>query len=157
MKTVKRDDGFISFVILTVYVDDIIPVSNDIKMLKAEKELLCREFEMIDLEEIHFILGMSIKRNCTTTTLTISQGQYLKDLLKQFRMEECKPVSTPLESGRKFHKRTEEEEQCDKSIYMYQQAIGCLTYVSTATRPDIAAVVTLSQFMSDPSKEHWGE
>ena len=34
--------------------------------------------------------------------------------------------------------------------------MGCLTYVSTAARPDIAAaVVTLSQFMSDPSKEHW--
>ena len=34
--------------------------------------------------------------------------------------------------------------------------MGCLTYVSTTTRPDIAAaVVTLSQFMSDPSKEHW--
>ena len=36
MKTVKRDDGFIGFVISAVYVDDIIPVSNDVKMLKAE-------------------------------------------------------------------------------------------------------------------------
>ena len=34
--------------------------------------------------------------------------------------------------------------------------MGCLTNVSIATRQDIAAaVVTLSQFMSDPSKEHW--
>ena len=48
-------------------------------------------------------------------------------------------MSTPLESGKKFHKRTDEEEQCDKSIY--QQAIGSLTYVSTATRPDTAAAV----------------
>ena len=63
-------------------------------------------------------------------------------------------MSTPLESGKNFHKKTEGEERCDKSIY--QQAIGYLTYVSTATRPDIAAaVVTLSQFMTDPSKEHW--
>lgn len=63
-------------------------------------------------------------------------------------MEECNPMST--QSGKKFHKRTNEEEQCDKSIY--QQAIGCLTYVSTATRQDIAAaVVTLLQFMSDPN------
>ena len=39
---------------------------------------------------------------------------------------------------------------------MYQQAIGCFTYVSTATIPDIAAAVSiLSTFMSDPSKEHW--
>ena len=49
MKTVKREDGFISFVILTVSVYDIIPVSNDVKMLKAEEESLCEEFEMVDL------------------------------------------------------------------------------------------------------------
>lgn len=53
-------------------------------------------------------------------------------------------MSTPLESGKKFRKQTEEEERCDKSIY--QQATGCLTYVSTTRRPDhAAAVVTLSQ------------
>ena len=50
-------------------------------------------------------------------------------------------MSTPLESGKKFHKKTEEEERCDQSIY--QQAIGYLTYVSTATRPDIAAAVVI--------------
>ena len=71
----SRDDGFISFVILAVYVNDIIPVSNDVKMIKAEKESLCKEFEMVDLGEIHFILGMSIKRDRATRTLTISQGQ----------------------------------------------------------------------------------
>ena len=39
VKTVKKDDGFISFVILAVYVDNIIPpVSSDVKMLNAEKE-----------------------------------------------------------------------------------------------------------------------
>ncbi|CAB4021584.1 Retrovirus-related Pol poly from transposon TNT 1-94, partial [Paramuricea clavata] len=53
-----------------------------------------------------------------------------------------------------FHKRTEDEELFDEHIY--QQAIGCLTYASTATRPDIAAAVSiLSTFMSNPSKEHW--
>ena len=49
VKTVKREDGFISFVILTVYVYDTIPVPNDVKMLKAEEESLCKEFEMVDL------------------------------------------------------------------------------------------------------------
>ena len=102
VKTVRKGDGFISFVILAVCVDDIIPVPNDVKMLKAEKESLCKEFEMVDLGEIHFILGMSIKRDRATRTLTISQGQCLKDLLKQFGMEECKPMSTPLESRKKF-------------------------------------------------------
>ena len=69
-------------------------------------------------------------------------------------MENCKPVSTPVEAGKKFHKITEDEESF--SLQIYQQAIGCLTYASTATRPDIATAVNmLSQYSSNPSKEHW--
>ena len=69
-------------------------------------------------------------------------------------MENCKPVSTPLEPGRKFQKLSPSDEPID--VQTYQQAIGCLTYVSTATRPDISAAVgVLSQYMSRPSEDHW--
>ena len=63
-------------------------------------------------------------------------------------------MSTTTEAGKKFHKITEDEESFSSKIC--QQAIGCLTYASTATRPDIAAAVSmLSQYCSNPSKEHW--
>ena len=154
MKSKKQANGFISFVILAVYVDDIIPVSNDIDMLNKEKEPLCKEFEMVDQGEIHFILGMSIKRDHPKKTLFISQQKYLESVLRRFGMENSKSISTPLDAGKTFHKRTEDEESFN--LQVYQQAIGCLTYVSTATRPDISAAVgVLSQYMSDPSKEHW--
>ena len=74
-KSKKKDDGFISFVILTVYVDDIIPVSNDVNMLKVERESLCQEFEMTDQGGIHFILGMSIKKNHTARTLHVHKSR----------------------------------------------------------------------------------
>ena len=61
VKSVKEANGHISFVILGVYVDNIIPVSNDNAMLKAEKATLCERFEMIDQGEIHYLLGLSIK------------------------------------------------------------------------------------------------
>jgi hypothetical protein len=154
VKSERKANGVISFVILAVYVDDIIPVSNDVDMLKAEKESLCREFEMVDQGEIHFVLGMSIKRDRTNKVLFINQAKYVESVLNRFRMQDCKSVSTPLEVGTTFHKRTDIEEPFDK--HEYQQAIGCLTYLSTATRPDIAAAVSiLSAFMSNPSKEHW--
>jgi hypothetical protein len=138
-----------------VYVDGIIPVSNDVDMLNAEKESLFREFEMVDQGEIHFVLGMSIKRDRATKALFINQEKYLEGVLNRFGMQDCKSASTPLETGMStFHKRTEDEESFDEHVY--QQAIGCLTYASTATRPDIAAAVSiLSTFMSNPSKEHW--
>ena len=61
MKSVKEANGQISFVFLGVYVDDIIPVSNNITLLKEEKAALCKRFEMINQGEIHNLLGMSIK------------------------------------------------------------------------------------------------
>lgn len=77
MKSEKKDDGFICFVISAVYVNGIIPVSNDVNMLKAEMRSLCKEFEMLDHGEIHFILGMSIKRKRAVRTLSISQEKNL--------------------------------------------------------------------------------
>ena len=73
VKSIKNEDGFISFVILAVYVDDIIPVSNDIDMLNVEKKLLCKHFEMTDQGEIHFILEMTVKRDRENRTLFINQ------------------------------------------------------------------------------------
>ena len=154
VKSVKNSDGRISFVILAVYVDNIMPVSNDKVMLNAEKASLCKKFDMIDQGEVHYILEMSIKRDRDTKTLYTSQQSYLEKVLERFEMENCKPVSTPLEPGRKFQELSDDEEAFD--LKLYQQVIGCLTYASTATRPDIAtAVGILSQFMSNPSKQHW--
>ena len=109
---------------------------------------------MVDQGELQFILGMSVKRDRKRKTLFISQEKYLENTLNRFGMKDCKPVSTPLDTGKTFHKRTTDEEPFNKETY--QQAIGCLTYVSTATRPDIAAAVgLLSQYMADPSNDHW--
>ena len=102
VKSMKDVNGHISFVILGVYVDDIIPVSNDTALLKAEKAALCERFEMLDQGEIHYLLGMSIKRDRESRTLTISQPNYVEKVLRKFGMENCKPVSTPLEPGRRF-------------------------------------------------------
>ena len=154
VKSIRNNDGHISFVILGVYVDDLIPVSNDIDMLNSEKEALCRRFKMDDRGEAHYLLGMLIKRDRKAKTLSISQQSYIEKVLKRFGMEFCKPIATPLESGKKFHEMSSDDEGFDTQTY--QQAIGCLTYMSVTTRPDISAAVgILSQYMSKPSKEHW--
>ena len=69
-------------------------------------------------------------------------------------MKSCKPVSTPLEAGKRFQEMSPDDKCFDTQTY--QQAIGCLTYASITTRPDIAAAFgILSQYMSRPSKYHW--
>ena len=154
VKSVKDSSGHIKFVILPVYVDDFMPVGNDKAMMKAEKKALCERFELVDNGDVSHILGMLISRDRDSRTLTISQRTYLEEMLLRFRMDGCNPVSTPLETGRQFSKFSDGDVSFDKQLY--QQAIGCLTYVSTSTRPDIAAAVgTLSQHMAQPSVDHW--
>ena len=78
---------------------------------------------MVDQGEIHYLLRMLRKLK----VLTISQTSYLQKVVERFGMKDSKPVATPLEFGKKFHKRSVDEEQCD--VQTYQQAIGCLTYI----------------------------
>ena len=131
IKQMKNSDGKVNFVILTVYVDDMIPVSNDINFRNAEKASLCKRFEIIDQGEAHFILGMSVRRDRKNQTLSIGQPRYVKSILKQFGMENCKAISTLLEAGKKFQTMSDDDEQFN--VQVYQQVVGCLTYLSTAT------------------------
>ena len=61
VKSVKNSDGCISFVILAVYVDDTMPVSNDKVMLNAEKASLCKKFDMIDQGEFTTYLECQLR------------------------------------------------------------------------------------------------
>ena len=154
MKTVRMQNGKINFVILLIHVDDILIFSNDVLMLEEEKRAIGTKFKVEDLGEVSHILGMLIKRDRNSRTLTISQSKYLEGVLKRFNMTECKPVSTPIEPGKQFHELSESE--IPANIHEYQKVIGCLTYASTASGPDLAAAVgILSKYMTKPSQEHW--
>jgi Asp-tRNA(Asn)/Glu-tRNA(Gln) amidotransferase C subunit len=60
------------------------------------------EFEMSLLEELSFFLGLQIfQRN---QGIFISQTKYIKEMLKRFRMEDCKPVITPMQTSCKLRK-----------------------------------------------------
>ena len=70
-------------------------------------------------------------------------------------MTSCNPVGTPMETGRKFSKLADNESPFT-DIQLYQQAVGCLIYAATTTRPDIASAIgILAQYMSAPSMDHW--
>ncbi len=154
MKSVKDNNGVIKFVILSIHVDDILLFANDLSMLNKEKKLIGSKFKIDDMGEVKHVLGMLIKRDRRRGKMTISQSKYLEGILKRFGMEQCKPVSTPLEPGKHFQELPDDENPTN--VNEYQKLIGCLTYVTTATRPDLcSAVGILSKFMTRPSKEHW--
>ena len=145
---------YIKSVVSTSGKVDFVVIANNVEMLKKEKAVIGKQFQVEDLGEIHHVLGMTVKRNRRLQTLSISQKNYLQGVLKQFEMENCKSVSTPLQFGKKYKALSKEEKSVN--VKTYQIVIGCLNYATLVSRPDLAvAVGILSKFMANPGLEHW--
>ncbi len=66
-----------SFLILSLYVDDILMAGNDKQMLVEAKECLSVNFEIKDMGEIDYVLGIKIQRDHSKKLLGLSQGNYI--------------------------------------------------------------------------------
>ena len=74
------------------------------------------------------------------------------DMLKKFKMQDYKLVSTPMTTNEKLSK-DDDSEKIDEDLY--RSLIGSLLYLTTS-RPDILfAVSVLSRFMHSPSEKHF--
>ena len=140
-------------IIIALYVDDLLLASDQLPLLKTFKTQLASEFEMEDLGEVSYVLGLEIKRDRAARTLTISQSAYVRTLLTRHGMADCKPRNTPMETNARFTSST--GQAAPTTIKEYQTIIGGLMFAMICTRPDIAyAVTTLSQFTSNPDSTH---
>ena len=98
---------------------------------------------------MHNFLGMEVWQN--VDRISLGQGKYAVDILKRFRMMDCKAMTTPMASNLKILSDASSE-MVDAT--MYRQMIGSLMYL-TNTRPDMYfAVNTLSQFLTDLRHVH---
>ncbi|KAE8697637.1 putative tRNA ligase [Hibiscus syriacus] len=154
-----KRSGDNDFVILLLYVDDMLvagPNKDNIEELKAQ---LAREFEMKDLGSANKILGMQIHRDRSNRKIWLSQKNYLKKILSRFNMQDCKPISTPLPINFKLSSSmspSSEEERMEMYRVPSASAVGSLMFAMICTRPDIAqAVGVVSRYMANPGKEHW--
>ncbi|KAK7276201.1 hypothetical protein RIF29_17337 [Crotalaria pallida] len=146
-------------IFLVPYVDDILLASNDTGLLHETKRFLSKKFEMKDLGEASFVLGIQIHRDRSRGILGLSQKSYIETILKRFGMKDCKPGDTPIAKGDKFSLN-----QCPKNDFEmkemekipYASAVGSLMYAQVCTRPDIAYIVgVLGRYLSNPGMDHW--
>ena len=80
-----------SYIILLLYVDDMLIAGADMQEINKLKKQLSSEFEMKDLGAAKQILGMSIARDKATGTLKLSQAKYVKKVLEKFNMAVLSP------------------------------------------------------------------
>ena len=142
-------NGNKDILIVCLYVDDLIFTGNDAKMIEEFKKVMTREFEMTDIGLMSYYLGIEVKQE--KEGIFISQESYAKEVLKKFKMNECQPVSTPVECGTKLSKH-EEGETVDPTYF--KSLVGSLRYL-TCTRPDILfGVGLISRYMETPTTTH---
>ena len=146
---VRRENG--DFILVLLFVDDLALASNSRKMLDGFKKSLMEKFEMKDLGELRWFLGMRITRDRERRTLGIDQSQYIEKMVSNYQLP-TRTAWTPIEKGYEFIGYDGESQITKK----YQSLIGSLMYAMCGTRPDIAyGVSTLSRFNRNPSSEHY--
>ena len=147
---VRRRGGDLE--IVTVWVDDLLLFTNaEGVMVKLQHELK-GIFDLTDLGEPNKIVGIEIALR--EGSLTISQKQYIENLLKVHGLENVTPVKAPMDS--KLHLVPNPEGTNGNRSNAFASIIGSLQYLATATRPDIAyAVNRLSAFTANPSMVHY--
>ena len=149
-KCVYVKDTSKGYVILCLYVDDMLIIGSDDKMIRSTKDMLKARFDMKDMSIVDVILGVKIIR--TQNGLVLSQSHYVDKILKKFNPEDTSVAQTPIDTSHHLSKnRGESVAQLE-----YSRIIGSLMYLMSCTRPDLAyAVSRLSRYTSNPSSEHW--
>ncbi|XP_054793353.1 uncharacterized mitochondrial protein AtMg00810-like [Prosopis cineraria] len=136
-------------VVLLVHADDMILTGDDQQWIQALKEHLTTVFEMKDLGQLKYFLGIEVTRS--NKGIYLSQQKYTLGLLAKTGILDCKPVQTPLEMN---HRLGIYPDQIPAKHDRYQKLVRKLIYL-LHTRPDIAyAVSVVSQFMHTLSEDH---
>ena len=107
---------------------------------------------MKDLGIVRKFLGMEIEYG-NDGSIKIHQNQYIQHLLSRHGMQDCSPVTTPLDTSVKLTAIKDDEAPADPKDYA--SIVGGLMFAACVTRPDImCAVGQLSQFLNTPSSKH---
>jgi hypothetical protein len=131
------------------YVDDLFLIGNE-KLIDGCKRELASEFEMKDLALMHYFLGLEVWQR--SDEIFLSQGKYTVEILKKFRMMDCKSMTTPMTINLKLLR----EKSSDLvNPMMYRQLIGSLMYLVNIRLDICFAVNTFSQHMVEPRQVHW--
>ena len=132
-----------------MYVDDMIITGDDKEEINALKEQLSREFEMKDLRQLKYFLGIEVLRS--KGGIFISQRKYILDLLATTGMLDCKLADTLIVANHGLQ-MIEGEKLADRG--QYQRMVGNLIYLSLTQSDHAYAVGVVSRFMHQPQIQH---
>ncbi|GJT67365.1 retrovirus-related pol polyprotein from transposon TNT 1-94 [Tanacetum coccineum] len=149
-KCVYVKDISARYVIWCLYVDDMLIVGSNDKIIRSTKDMLKSKFDMKDMGLADVILGIKIIR--TQNGLVLSQAHYVDKILNTHNAGDSGQARTPIDTSLHLSKNR----GLGVAQLEYSRIIGMLMYLMTGTRPDLAyAVSRLSRYTSNPSYGHW--
>ncbi|CAI7800522.1 unnamed protein product [Closterium sp. NIES-53] len=131
----RTDTSLPPFYIL-VYVDDLVFATADTAGLAHVKSELQKRHTCTDLGELRSYLGLQITRDRAQRTITLTQSHMVQQVLQRFDFMYSSPQATPL-STRHSLSALPSDESVEPSG-PYPELVGCLMYLMTCTRPDLA-------------------
>lgn len=138
-----------SFILLLVYMDDIVIATNNDREVLDLKGALSRKFKMKDLGSLRYFLGLEVARS--SKGISVNQRKYALELVGETGQLGCQPASIPMNLS---HKLSESEGELLEDPTIYMRLIGKLIYL-TITRPDLSYCVNkLSQYLASPRGPH---
>jgi hypothetical protein len=139
-------------IFMLIYVDDIIVTSPSDDAIVALLRDLNKDFAIKDLGDLHFFLGIEVKK--IQNGLLLTQGKYASELLDRVGMRDCKSAPTPLSPTEPLCLTGGTLLGPDDNT-QYRSIVGALQYL-TLTRPDLAfSVNKVCQYLHAPTTEHW--
>ncbi|CAI7905368.1 unnamed protein product [Closterium sp. NIES-54] len=121
---------------ILVYVDDLVFATADTAGLTHVKSELQKRHTCTDLGELRSYLGLQITRDRARRTITLTQSHMVQQVLQRFDFTYSSPQATPL-STRHSLSALPSDESVEPSG-PYPELVGCLMYLMTCTRPDLA-------------------
>ncbi|CAI7737723.1 unnamed protein product [Closterium sp. NIES-54] len=131
----RTDTSLPPFYIL-VYVNDLVFATADTAGLAHVKSKLQKRHTCTDLGELRSYLGLQITRNRAQRTITLTQSHMVQQVLQRFNFTYSSPQATPL-STRHSLSALPSDESVEPSG-PDPELVGCLMYLMTCTRPDLA-------------------
>ena len=162
-----HNDG--SYMLVCMYVDDLVIAYSHRSMLDEFIMKVKSKFKITQTDSLQKTLGFQIQRT-KTGGVFMHQASYIADVLKRFRMEDCRPVDTPFdhrirlcktgaynarsgvssaatqgeneisEAYLAHFKKRKKSAVADESKIPYRELIGCLLWISMGTRPDLSLI-----------------
>ena len=83
-------------VILLLYVNNLF-LTGEEELITDARRRLATELEMKDLGMMHYFLGMDVWKSAYG--IFLGQGKYAMEILKRFKILDCKAITTPMESN----------------------------------------------------------